>query len=63
MIAYPLCNIDLVIDDIELQSHLSDRHGNGVEVANALANILLTLEQIEHAQRNLWICRIDEVIF
>ena len=49
MIAYPLCNIDLVIDDIEPQSHLSDRHGKGVEVANALANILLTLEQIEHA--------------
>ena len=47
MITYPLCNIDLVIDDIDL-SHLSDRHGNGVEVANALDNILLMLEQIEH---------------
>ena len=47
MIAYPLCNIDLVIDDIDL-SHLSDRHGNGVKVANALDNILLMLEQMEH---------------
>ena len=49
MTIYPLCNINLDIDDIDLQSHLSDRYGNRVEVANALANILLTLEQIEHA--------------
>jgi hypothetical protein len=48
MTTCPLCNIDLGIDDIDLQSHLSDRHGNRVEVANALANILLRLEQIEH---------------
>jgi hypothetical protein len=48
MTIYPLCNVDLDIDDIDLQSHLSDRHGNRVEVANALANILLRLEQIEH---------------
>ncbi len=43
----PLCNIDLDVDDIELKSHLSDRHGNRVEVAKALANILIRLEQIE----------------
>ena len=43
----PLCDIELDIDDIELQSHLSDRHGNRVEVAKALANILVRLEQIE----------------
>jgi hypothetical protein len=43
----PLCDIDLDTDDIELQSHLSDRHGNRVEVAKALANILVRLEQIE----------------
>jgi hypothetical protein len=48
MTIYPLYNIDLNIDDIDLQSHLSDRHGNMVEVANTLANILLRLEQIEH---------------
>jgi hypothetical protein len=43
----PLCNIDLDVDDIELKSHLSDRHGNRIEVAKALANILIRLEQIE----------------
>ena len=43
----PLCNIDLDVDDIELKSHLSDRHGNRVEVAKALANIFIRLEQIE----------------
>jgi hypothetical protein len=36
----PLCGIDLDVDDIDLKSHLSDRHGNRVEVAKALANIL-----------------------
>ena len=43
----PLCNIDLDVDDIELKSHLSDRHGNRIEVAKAVANILIRLEQIE----------------
>jgi hypothetical protein len=43
----PLCNINLDVDDIELKSHLSDRHGNRIEVAKALANILIRLEQIE----------------
>ena len=43
----PLCDIDLDIDDIELQSHLSDLHGNRVEVAKALANILVRLEVLE----------------
>jgi hypothetical protein len=43
----PLCNIDLDVDDIELKSHLSDRHGNRIEVAKALANILTRLGQIE----------------
>jgi len=43
----PLCGIDLDIDNIELQSHLSDRHGNRVEIAKALASILVSLEQIE----------------
>ena len=43
----PLCNIDLDVDDIELKSHLSDRHGNRIEVAKALANIFIRLEQIE----------------
>ena len=43
----PLCNIDLDVIDIELTSHLSDRHGNRVELAKALANILTRLEQIE----------------
>ena len=43
----PLCNIDLDVDDIELKSHLSDPHGNRIEVAKSLANILIRLEQIE----------------
>lgn len=41
----PLCNIDLEVDDIRLDSHLSDLHGNIFEVAKA--NILERLEQIE----------------
>ena len=43
----PLCEIDLDVDDIDFESHLSDRHGNRIEVAKALANILERLEQIE----------------
>jgi hypothetical protein len=43
----PLCDIDLGVDDIDLKSHLSDRHGNRVEIAKALANILVRLELIE----------------
>jgi hypothetical protein len=43
----PLCNIDLDLDDIGLNSHLSDIHGNRVEIAKALANILVRLEVIE----------------
>lgn len=43
----PLCNIDLEVDDIRLESHLSDLHGNLFEVAKALTNILERLEQIE----------------
>lgn len=43
----PLCDIDLDVDDIDLKSHLSDRHGNRIEVAKALANILVRLELIE----------------
>ena len=43
----PLCDIDLYVDDIDLKSHLSDRHGNRIEVAKALANILVRLELIE----------------
>jgi hypothetical protein len=46
----PLCGIDLDIDNVELQSHLSDRHGNRVEIAKALANIL---ERLEHIERNI----------
>ena len=42
-----LCDIDLDVDDIDLKSHLSDRHGNRIEVAKALANILVRLELIE----------------
>ena len=41
----PLCNINLDIDNVELQSHLSDRDGNRVEMA--LANILERLEVLE----------------
>jgi hypothetical protein len=43
----PLCNIDLDVDDIELKSHLSDRHGNRIEVAKALANISIRLRTLE----------------
>jgi hypothetical protein len=43
----PLCNIDLDPDDIEFNSHLSDIHGNRVEIAEALANIFVRLEVIE----------------
>jgi hypothetical protein len=43
----PLCDIDLDVDDIDLKSHPSDRHGNRIEVAKALANILVRLELIE----------------
>ena len=43
----PLCDIDLDVDDIDLKSHLSDRHGNRIEIARALANILVRLELIE----------------
>jgi hypothetical protein len=43
----PLCSIDLDIDNVELQSHLSDRHGNRVEIAKALAHILERLEALE----------------
>jgi hypothetical protein len=44
----PLCGIDLDIDNVELHNHLSDRHGNRVEMAKALANILVRLEMLEH---------------
>jgi hypothetical protein len=44
----PLCNIDLELDDIPLESHLSDMHSGGMEVAKALAVILERLERIEH---------------
>ncbi|HKG89194.1 MAG TPA: hypothetical protein VKA95_12785 [Nitrososphaeraceae archaeon] len=43
----PLCNIDLEIDDLHLESHLSDIHGNRVEMAKALSNILVRLEMLE----------------
>ncbi|MDQ3840572.1 MAG: hypothetical protein M3297_15040 [Thermoproteota archaeon] len=43
----PLCDIDLDVDDIDLKSHLSDRHGNRAEIAKTLANILVRLELIE----------------
>jgi hypothetical protein len=43
----PLCSIDLDIDNVDLQSHLSDRHGNRVELAQAIANILVRLEKLE----------------
>jgi hypothetical protein len=46
----PLCEIDLEVEYIDLKSHLSDRHGNRVEVAKALANIL---ERLEHLERNI----------
>jgi hypothetical protein len=43
----PLCGIDLDIDNIALELHLSDRHGNPVELAKVLGNILERLEKIE----------------
>ena len=43
----PLCDIDLDIDNVELQSHLSDLHGNRVKIARALAHILERLEVLE----------------
>ncbi len=43
----PLCGIDLDVDNVELQSHLSDLHGNRVEIAKALANILVRLGVLE----------------
>jgi hypothetical protein len=43
----PLCGIDLDIDNIALELHLSDRHGNPVELAKAISNILERLEKIE----------------
>jgi hypothetical protein len=48
MTKYPLCNIDLEVDDIRLESHLSDLHSGRMEVATALANILERLERIEN---------------
>ena len=43
----PLCSLDLEVDDISLESHLSDLHGSSYEVARDLANILGRLERIE----------------
>jgi hypothetical protein len=43
----PLCGIDLDIDNIALELHLSDRHGNRAELAKALGNILERLEKLE----------------
>lgn len=43
----PLCGIDRDVDNVELQSHISDRHGNRIEMAKALANILIRLEMLE----------------
>jgi hypothetical protein len=42
-----LCGIDLDVDNVELQNHLFDLHGNRVEMAKALANILIRLEILE----------------
>lgn len=42
-----LCGIDLDIDNIALELHLSDRHSNPVELAKAISNILERLEKIE----------------
>jgi hypothetical protein len=49
----PLCGIDLDVDKVELGNHLSDRHGNRVEIAKTLANILARLEQIERNMEKL----------
>jgi hypothetical protein len=35
----------LGLDDVELESHLSDRYGNRVEIEKALANILIRLKE------------------
>jgi hypothetical protein len=43
----PLCGIDLDVDNVELEIHLSDRHSNRIEMAKALANILVRLEMLE----------------
>jgi hypothetical protein len=43
----PLCGIDLEVDRIPLEIHLSDRHGNPAELAKALGNILERLAKIE----------------
>ena len=43
----PLCGIDLDIDNIALELHLSDRHSNPVELAKVLGIILERLEKIE----------------
>jgi hypothetical protein len=49
----PLCGVDLDVDNVELQSHLSDLHCNRIEIAKALANILVRLEQIERNMEKL----------
>jgi hypothetical protein len=43
----PLCGIDLDIDNIALELHLSDLHSNPVELAKALGNIIERLEKLE----------------
>jgi hypothetical protein len=47
MIKCPLCGIDLGVDRIPLEIHLSDRHGNAAELAKVLGNILERLEKVE----------------
>jgi hypothetical protein len=49
----PLCGIDLDVDNVEPESHLSDRQSNRVGIAKKLANILVRLEQIEHNMEKL----------
>ena len=39
--------MDLEVDDIPLESHLSDIHCSRMEIASALANILERLVRIE----------------
>jgi hypothetical protein len=43
----PLCGIDLDLDNITLELHLSDVHSNPVELAKALGNIIQRLEKLE----------------
>jgi hypothetical protein len=43
----PLCGIDLEVDRIPLEIHLSDRHGNPAELAKALGIFLERLAKIE----------------